>query len=207
MRKQKLILFDFDGVVVDSLDVYEGTTVKCLAEIGQPIVKNRNDYLDLYDDNFYKSLVEKGVDLDAFMEASVDILAEVNYDDMRLFDELVPVLARLHTDNILVVISSSDSRDIDLIMKRYRISGYFEGILGSDVNLNKIKKILHAMDKFGIARENTYYVGDTIGDIKEAKAAGIKTIAVGWGWHSREKLAAVSPDYLIDYPEELLEIC
>jgi phosphoglycolate phosphatase len=206
MESKRLIIFDFDGVVVDSLAVYEGTVMRCLNKIGQPIVKNRNDFLELFENNFYTSLVRKGVDLTAFMDASTDILAQVNYDDMKLFDELIPVLAKLQTANIMVIISSSDTNDINLIMKRFHLNGYFRDILGSDVNFSKRAKILHAVDKFGVERENTYYVGDTTGDIKEAKTAGIKTIAVSWGWHSREQLSAVCPDHLIDHPEELLEI-
>ena len=203
---KKLLLFDFDGVVVDSLDVYEGTVTRCLNKIGQPIVKSRADFLELFEDNFYTSLVRKGVDLTAFMNASTDILAQVNYGEMKLFYDLIPVLAKLKVANILAIISSSDSQDINLIMTRFHLNGYFRDILGSDVNFSKKEKILHAVDKFGTGKENTYYVGDTTGDIKEAKAVGIKTIAVSWGWHSREKLAAVGPDHLIDTPKELLKI-
>lgn len=203
---KKLLLFDFDGVVVDSLDVYEGTVTRCLNKIGQPIVKSRADFLELFEDNFYTSLVRKGVDLTAFMNASTDILAQVNYGEMKLFYDLIPVLAKLKAANILAIISSSDSQDINLIMTRFHLNGYFRDILGSDVNFSKKEKILHAVDKFGTGKENTYYVGDTTGDIKEAKAVGIKTVAVSWGWHSREKLAAVGPDHLIDTPKELLKI-
>jgi phosphoglycolate phosphatase len=45
---ERLMIFDFDGVVVDSLNVYEGTVRECLEKIGQPIVKNRADFLELY---------------------------------------------------------------------------------------------------------------------------------------------------------------
>jgi phosphoglycolate phosphatase len=203
---KKLLLFDFDGVVVDSLDVYEGTVTECLNKIGRPLVRNREDFLELYEDNFYESLVKRGVDLAAFMDASVDILARVNYAEMKIFPDLIPVLAKLKEDNILAIISSSDSEDINLIMIRFHLSGYFRDVLGSDVNFDKKEKILSAVGKFGMAGENTYYIGDTVGDIKEAKTAGVITVAVSWGWHSRERLAAAAPDYLIDRPEELLTI-
>jgi phosphoglycolate phosphatase len=203
---QKLFLFDFDGVIVDSLDVYEGTVTRCLKEIGQPIVKSRADFLALYEDNFYESLVKKGVDLDAFMAAAVGILAEINYDEITPFHGVLPVLAKLRENNILVVISSSDSHDINTTMVQYHFDGYFREVLGSDANLNKKKKILHVMARFGTDAGHTYYVGDTMGDIKEGKMAGVKTVAVTWGWHTREQLAAVGPDYLIDQPEDLLKI-
>jgi phosphoglycolate phosphatase len=52
----------------------------------------------------------------------------------------------------------------------------------------------------------SFYIGDTVGDIKEARAAGVWTVAVTWGWHSRERLLAARPDFLVDTPEELLQI-
>ena len=203
---EKLLIFDFDGVIVDSIDVYEGTVTRCLEVIGQPIVTNREAFLELFDDNFYKSLKDRGVDLEAFMNASVDILARVNYAEIKPYNDLVPVLRRLKADNILIIVSSSDTIIVNGIMNLYNLMGCFHDVLGSDVNLSKEEKILFALDKFNIAKENAYYIGDTTGDIREAKAVGIRTLAVTWGWHSREKLVAVHPDYVIDRPEELFTV-
>jgi len=114
--------------------------------------------------------------------------------------------SKLQTKNILAVISSSDSQDIRLITEHLHLSGYFEDVLGSDAHLSKKEKIIHALGKYGTTRGRTYYIGDTTGDIKEAKTAGIKTVGVTWGWHTREKLAAANPDYLMDTPEELLDL-
>ena len=75
----KLFLFDFDGVLVDSLDVYEKTVTDCLKKINQPLTRGREEFLELFEGNFYESLVKRGVDLNEFMKASVDILAQVNY--------------------------------------------------------------------------------------------------------------------------------
>jgi phosphoglycolate phosphatase len=203
---RKLLLFDFDGVVVDSLDVYEGTVRSCLEKIGQPLIKTRADFLDLYEDNFYTSLAKRGVNLDAFMAAAVDILEQVDYSAMHPFPELIPVLAKLREDNILVIISSSNSADIRLILRLQQLQDYFHDVFGSDVHFSKKEKILQALTKYGIDKGDACYIGDTTGDIKEAQAVGIKTIAVTWGWHSREMLAAARPDYLINRPEELLTL-
>ncbi len=58
-----LFLFDFDGVLVDSLDLYAGMVTRCLERIGTPIVKSKEDYLALFDGNFYESMAAAGVDL------------------------------------------------------------------------------------------------------------------------------------------------
>ena len=91
----KLLLFDFDGVLVDSLDVYEKTVTDCLEQIGQPLTRGREEFLELFEGNFYESLVQKGVNMDKFMAASVDILSKVNYAEMKPFDAIRPVLREL----------------------------------------------------------------------------------------------------------------
>ena len=56
------------------------------------------------------------------------------------------------------------------------------------------------------AEPEQWYVGDTVADIVEGKAAGVRTIAVGWGWHDAERLLGASPDYLAQTPADLLEL-
>ncbi|MCX5847687.1 MAG: HAD family hydrolase [Deltaproteobacteria bacterium] len=203
---QKLFLFDFDGVLVDSLDVYERRVKLCLEKIGTPIVQSRDDFLELFEDNFYEGIVKKGIDLAAFMNASKSIPTKDDYDQMVLFTPLFPVLAELKKDNILAVISSNVSRVIHVILSKYGFNGCFKKILGADFGYSKEEKILHAMNLFRKEKDRTYYVGDTIGDIKEARMAGVKAVAITWGWHSKEKLETINPDYLIETPDDLLKI-
>jgi len=206
VKEKNLFLFDFDGVLADSLDLYAEAVARCLLQIGTPIVKNKEDYLALFEGNFYESMVAKGVDLVAFAEAAKEILPGIDYDAMKPFDGLIPVLEALQKNHLLAVISSNGFRTISRMLERFGFERFFQDILGSDFLFSKKDKIAHALSKYGIDRGQTFYIGDTTGDILEAREAGVRTVAVAWGWHNREKLAAVHPDFLVDKPEDLLKI-
>lgn len=200
---KKLLLFDFDGVIVDSLELYEEIARLCLEEIGSQIIKDREDFLSLFDDNFYEALRQKGVDVGAFNRAVERLISRVDYDRVVPFFDLIPVLEKLGNENIIVIISSNSLAAIKTIISKYRFDQYFEAVLGADFMLSKIDKINYAMENWNFNRGETYFVGDTLGDMKEAKMAGVKTVGVTWGWHSRERLEKGAADFLFDTPDEL----
>ena len=202
----KLLLFDFDGVLVDSLDVYEKTVTLCLEKINQPLKRGRQEFLELFESNFYESLVAKGVDMGKFVAASVDILSQVNYAEMKPFDAVRPVLQELKKNQCLIVISSNDTPTIQEALRLYDFNGIFQEILGSDFMFSKKEKILYTAKKYNATLHDIYYIGDTTGDMKEGKQAGIKTVGVTWGWHDKIKMALSNPDYLFDDPQELLQL-
>jgi len=203
---QKLFLFDFDGVIVDSLDVYERRVKLCLEKIGKPVVKSRADFLALFEDNFYEAIVKKGVDLVEFMDVLNKMPMQDDYDRMLPFAPMLPVLEELKKENILEVISSNLSSVIHTLLSRYNFDGCFREILGADSGFSKQEKIRHAMNVSRMERARTYYIGDTSGDIKEARLAGVRTVAVTWGWHTREMFEKVNPEYLIETPDALLDL-
>ncbi len=206
MGMKTLLLFDFDGVLVDSLDLYAEVVARCLEQIGTPIVKSKEDYLALFDGNFYESMAARGVDLAAYADAAREILPRIDYGAMKPYDGLIPVLAVLVKDHILAVISSNRYRTIQGMLESFGFAPYFREIFGADFRFSKKEKIVYALEKYGIPGERAFYIGDTAGDIVEARAAGVRSVAVTWGWHNRERLAAVHPDFLVDTPEGLLAV-
>ena len=203
---RRLFLFDFDGVIADSLELYEDTTKRCFELIGKPITRNREDFLDLFDDNFYDAIQARGVKIEEFIRAVQEIGPTVDFSGVDVFAGIMPVVEKLAEANTLVIISSNTNHAVTSILSTHSCNGYFEEIMGADVMVSKVEKIFHAMEKYGYSQNSTLFIGDTTGDIREAQKTGVKTIAVTWGWHSRERLTAVAPDYIINSPEELFAL-
>lgn len=200
----KILLFDFDGVLVESLDVYAEAVSRCLERIGSPIVKAREDFLALFDGNFYESLARRGVDLAAFQEAGRDVFSRLDYASIRPYAGIGEVLAALEKECLLALISSNGYRTIRKVLDPSGLTGHFREILGSDFGLSKKEKIGHLLKKYNVPASRAFYIGDTVGDIREAKAAGVRSVAVTWGWHDRPRLEAARPDLLVENPDGLL---
>jgi len=203
---EKLLLFDFDGVIVDSIAFYEELTRLYSEEIGFTIAETREDFLSLYDDNFYLSLRKQGIDLDALGKASKVVAPKLDYDKIRPFEELFPVLEAFSRDNVLLIVSSNSGTTIERILSKYECYRCFRDILGADFMVSKVDKIAHAMKEWEKDTAHTYFITDTTGDIREAQEAGVVTVAVTWGWHSRERLERTAPDHIIERPAELLRL-
>ncbi len=97
----------------------------------------------------------------------MDILAKVNYADMKPFDAIRPVLQELAKNHPLIVISSNDSPTIREALRLYDFDGIFDDVLGCDFMLSKKDKILHVIKKYNVTLRDIYYIGDTTGDMKE----------------------------------------
>jgi phosphoglycolate phosphatase len=63
-----------------------------------------------------------------------------------------------------------------------------------------------AQGGFNSAPDDTMMVGNAISDIRQGKLAKVKTVAVTWGFQSRELLIAENPDHLADTPTDLLTL-
>jgi len=201
----KLYLFDFDGVIVDSLSVYREFVASCLGKIDASLPFTAEDFLDLFDDNFYEAIAARNIPVGVFMQAAAT-LDPVDYTKMHPFPDVVPVVEELSRGNLLVVISSNQSEPIEQVLKQEKMSGFFRDILGADRMTSKTEKINHAMKAWGKETGETFYIGDTAGDVREARNAGVRSVAVTWGWHSEERLRTAGPDYIVRSPRDLVAL-
>jgi phosphoglycolate phosphatase len=201
----KVLLFDFDGVLADSLDYFIDHFLAACAEHNHGHINSRETFVDLFDGNFYEAIVAAGVpaqDLPPIIQSMNQRLIDSgrSYTHYPQIPETIATLAKKHT---LYIITSNRSQPVKKFIHRHRMD-HFADVLGSDHHVSKIAKIEQV--KAAHPGAEFFYIGDTKGDMLEGRAAGVKTVAVTWGWHTHEKLAEARPDHCISQPADLLKL-
>ena len=201
-----LVMFDYDGVIADSLDAHVQSFLAAFRDNGCTNMNTAQDIIDLYEDNVYQSMTDLGLS-----EEEIDrILDCYNVNQARLLDQiqLFPQIKELFSDlvsacHLVYIITSNTAEAVSGVLSKRGIVGV-EKVMGSETAKSKIKKIHMAMGWH--PDQKAYYVGDTKGDIYEGREAGTTTVGVAWGWHGPIKLSESQPDHIIYTPGELIQL-
>jgi phosphoglycolate phosphatase len=78
-------------------------------------------------------------------------------------------------------------------------------VLGYDFHTSKVVKINYLLDKYKISPENSVFITDTLGDVREANECNVKSIGVTWGLHKEDTLKMGNPEKIIENPIDLFD--
>lgn len=201
MSHQKVIMFDFDGVIADSLDEQSTAFEDTLRANGHHKLANRSTFLDFTETNWFEALAGAGLPDDVVTQVE-DAFGAVPSPD--LFPGMAEVVERLAAAHPVVVITSSRTADVEAILHEHGLRGVVE-VIGGDVEPSKTRKISAVRRRFGESLP-AWYVCDTVGDVHEAREAGAGTVGVAWGWHGEERLLGAAPDRIAHRPSDLLDL-
>lgn len=194
--KTSAVLFDFDGVIVDSFrPAFEVNKMIC-PHITEDDYRKRfegnvNDWEEPYHTKDCRT------DIDFFAEY-IPKMKEV-----QLFpgmEQVIQELSKLHT---LIIISTTITSPIRELLDRFNLAQYFTEIMGNDIHAKKDEKIRMVFTKYGLTPEQCIFVTDTLGDMKEAAKMKVAAIGVNWGFQPEETLAKGSPHRVVAAPKDL----
>lgn len=203
----KVIIFDFDGTLADTIDVLLSITNRLSVEFGFKSA-TKEELAQLINLTSWQILMYSGISIFKLPLLIRKLKAELRSEipNIQLFPGIKEVLLELKNSGFQLGIITSNSRENVLVsMKKNGLQDTFDFIY-SGTTFGKHKVINRWLKKQNINREQVVYVGDEIRDIDAAKKTRIKVIAVGWGFNSQETLAAHNPDFLIEKPQELIEV-
>jgi len=202
---KKVLIFDFDGVIADTLSIHVQIYDQLSKKFGLKLIKTPEEYADIFDTNFYYALGDLGLPkehIDDFL-ASWKKLFHQEFKNIPLYHGIKNAVQVLAKDNEMCIVSANSSKLLRLFLNSRDISD-FSTILGGEEGKSKVSKLRSLKEKY--PNHDYYYITDTVGDIIEANEAKVKSVAVTWGFHNREKLVKENPDYAVDSVEELLSL-
>lgn len=189
------LLFDFDGVIVDSYDA----TYKIMLHEDPGLTQA--SYKRWFDGNVattVRSKLSPGAVKDFFKRY---LQQATTLPIVPGMEQLIKAFAK---DRQLFIVSATDTRSINAFLSQAGLNGYFTEVYGYEAGTNKTDKINDICSLYNVAKEECLFVTDTTGDVQEGLAAGVPTIAVGWGYHTIDELSAVTPTGLVRTPQELV---
>lgn len=199
-------MLDHDGVVADSVEIFTTSFVEACRRVCLSQIATTDDVLALFEGNVYESLRAAGADdaqISAVMSRSAGAL-RVAMPALRPFPLMPEVLADLAEARYLVIVSSNASDVVELFLKRHAIAGVAE-VAGAEAGRSKVAKVEALIARFP-GQASYWFVGDTAGDMREARLAGAMPLGVAWGWHGREQLEAAGAERIAETPADLLAI-
>jgi phosphoglycolate phosphatase len=219
MSELKTLLFDLDGTLVRtreaSWELFRKTNEKFGLGVDTP-----SAFFRLFNQNFYAALDQKS-ESEEVKRHFQELLRE-NYSP-----DLVPGMANvvhaLAGEYTLVVLSSNTMEAVRRILLNCDVAHCFAHVFTGDVTPSKVDAIRRflADPSYSCGRrcsphyeestpqrlhdpQEAMLITDTVGDVEEAVAAGIRVGAVSWGMHRADDLEAAGAEFVCIWPEELV---
>lgn len=206
---KKAVLFDVDGVLLDTWDFIFGAFEYTLTTHGHPIPADELIQKAMGKPllEFYKTIFPN-IDPNIFGKTHHQY-QQGKFDLGKPFPNAKKTLKRLKKAGFSIAAISNRARNSLLIsLDRVKLLEFFDLVVSAeDVKNPKPHPdhVYQALKKLKVKPNQAYMVGDTDVDILAGKSAGIKTIAVTYGFAGKEILKH-HPDFVIDDIEDLIKI-
>lgn len=223
-RKRKLkvgaVIFDLDGTLIDSIDIYFRIVENALVRLNLPPVSRTKILAAAESDNFKWELILPSEVLNRKENIVDDAWAVINEiapqmfaDDLDIIQGADAVLKSISESRLKIgMVTSTQSHYLEMKMlplKNEGVDTLFEVIITSD----DVKERKPAPDplmlcsrKLELKAANCVYVGDTTTDMQAGKAAGMHTVGVLTGFDDYDSLKKEQPDAIINSIRDLGDI-
>lgn len=207
MTTQKVIIFDFDGTIADTVEALVVIANRLAIEFGYPQITPEELALLR---NLTSREIIKYSGISVFKIPF--LVKKVKGELKRKIPELKPIsgikealFTLKEKDYRLGIITSNSEDNVKEFLRINNLDGTFEFIYSGVTIFGKTTIINNVLKQKQIKSSEAIYVGDETRDIEASQKANIKVIAVTWGFNNEEVLAKQNPNFVIRYPRELLD--
>lgn len=212
--KYKLLIFDMDGTILDTLQDLYNCLNFALSRNGYP--ERTFSEVRRFVGNGLEKLTERGLPEGTPEGRKKAVLADLKdyyrehcTDETRPYDGILELLKTVKERGYktAVVSNKADFAVQDLV--RQYFPGMFDMALGEREGQRKKPEpdmVYHVLAGLGVSREDAVYIGDSEVDIATARNAGLESIIVEWGFREREFLKGMGAECIVQKPFDILEL-
>lgn len=211
--KYKLIVFDMDGTVLDTLGDLCVSLNHALKKNGLP--ERSINEVRSFVGNGIRKLIERGVpagtDTEKINKVHADFSEHYESNCANLtapYDGIKEIIAEIRNKGMKTAVVSNKVDNAVQELAEHYFGGLFDMCVGESKNIKRkpapdeVEAVLKTLN---IKKEDALFVGDSEVDIETAKNSGLPIISVTWGFKDRDFLLSHGAKVLIDEPRELLK--
>lgn len=209
MKRYKAVIFDWDGTVMDSTSCIAGAIQAACTDLELPVP------------SFEEASWVIGLSLDSALQRCAPTLAPERIPEfteryrhhfflqdqaLTMFDGVVPMFDDLKSRNVLLGVATGKSRlGLDRVLEAQRLADRFDYTRCADEAQGKPHPamLFDIMERLDLDPHHVLMVGDTTHDIQMATRAGVDSMAVTYGAHSKRTLLMSEPTVMVSSVREM----
>lgn len=205
-----LIIFDYDGVLADTLDDLIRFGQEACNQLGIKHLVTKGDLSNLEVMSFtsYGRACEVPEHLiDEFVKICLSLFGE-KHSPPAIFKGLSHAIKYLSINHKIAIVTTNSSQNVCDFLTKHGLDRFVHAVYGVDSPGSKAQKIVFARDRLlaSTRQGSVFMVGDSLSDILAAKEASVTSIAVTWGHQSLKNLFLGNPDFVVSSARELIEV-
>lgn len=221
MQPIKLIAFDLDGTLLDSVPDLAIAADQAVQALGFPSVSEQQvrDYVGNGADILIARCLSQGLQVDSALDPAIchqarelfdDYYAKTGHQQSHLYPHVKQTLAELHQAGfILALVTNKPSKFVPDVLIQHGIREFFRDIIGGDTFAEKKPNPMALewlLAKYRLAPQQMLMVGDSKNDILAAKNAGCASFGLTYGYNHGEPISAAEPDVVADDIAQLIDV-
>jgi len=211
----KLIIFDLDGTLLNTIDDLADCTNYVLQNNGYPT--HEIDAYKYFVGNGVEQLLRRALPKNITETVFFEVMNQfMHYYEVHKADKTAPyqgmveTLKHLQEKEIQLAIATNKPHELlpDLIQFYFptiQWAAMFGFRKGTPIKPHP-QIVDDILETTHILKTNTLYVGDTAVDMETAQNASIQKVGALWGFRTKQELEQANADYIIEHPKQLIDI-
>ena len=208
------IIFDFNGTILDDLDICYQLLNEMLIMSNHPPV-SKDKYLHIFTFPVYDYYKKAGFNFDKepkddFKELSSYFVKHyyAQFDSLQVFHDVLFFFKEHYNKYNLYLLSATKESDLVTVTKKLDIYKYFKKVMGTnDIYASSKLEIAESyFTKNPIDFNKTMFIGDTLHDNEIAKRFNSISVLIDRGHQAKDVLASGNPNYLLNNMDQVISI-